>query len=83
MMVTVTAWTTQMKAIAPVQQQSLLALVVNALASKIFVTPNQTAKMEQMKPDVVRNAEAKKHELLTPSFKNYHFILFIFMNIQG
>ena len=63
MMVTVTAWTTQMKAIAPVQQQSLLAPVVNALALKIFVTPNQTAKMAQMNPDVVRNTEAKQNEL--------------------
>ena len=69
-MVTATAWTTQMKAIAPAQQQSLLALVVNALALKVFVIPNQTAKMAQMNPDVVRNAETKQNKLLTLLFKN-------------
>ena len=62
-MVTVTAWTTQMKPIVPVQQQSLVAPVVNALASKIFVIPNQTAKMAQMNPDVVRYTEATQDEL--------------------
>ena len=64
-MVTATAWTTQMKAIAPAQQQSLLALVVNALALKVFVIPNQTAKMAQTNSDVVRNAETKQNKLLT------------------
>ena len=69
-MVTATAWTTQMKAIALVRQQSLLALVVNALALKVFVIPNQTAKMAQMNPDVVRNAETKQNGLSTILFKN-------------